>query len=195
MSFTPNIPLATQSLGQTRQSIVDNMAILRSTLAVDHVDVNSSPNGYHKVIHYQNQAANPSTVAGVGQLYTRTLNSDQQLVFKSGGGVVTQLTGPNAPLAAQRGYVWLPGGILFQWGIVVTTSSSGTVTFTDSSGIVFPNDIWLVQTTPFRNSSSIPGSQANYTYRNDTFSTTDFTWRLITNSSDWGGFSWTALGN
>lgn len=178
MSFTPNIPLATQSLGQTRQSIVDNMAILRSTIAVDHVDVNASPNGYHTVVHFENQSGNPATVAGVAELFTKTNNGTEQLFLKNGLGNVQQLTtyvstasnarfgtntnyqasgGGNASITG--GWTYLPGGLVVNYGRATTLNPGGSITV--KFAVTFPTQFISVVCTP-RTTSSIGGGNHDW---------------------------------
>lgn len=95
------LPNAGQSLGQTRAQIRTNFQIIQTAFAVDHVDFNNIDAGKHKIIHFVTQAGNPVAVAGVGQLYTKTITGDQQLFYESGGGVVSKLSPmPILPVAA-----------------------------------------------------------------------------------------------
>jgi|SRR5271157_5908480 len=130
--WTDNIPASGDTLAFDQPLMVANNTYLATTIAVDHSfakNTGTAANGYHKVVHYVNQTMDPTTIGGVGQLYTKTVGADQQLFYKSGGGVVTQFTGAVSSSAAQSGYTNLPGGLLLQWGIANTVSNPTTVTF------------------------------------------------------------------
>ncbi len=204
-SFTQGYPLDASSLGQTKTTIRNNLDGTFQTLAVDHVDNNMQPGGnppgYHKIIHYVAQDPAPAP-NGYGQLYTVVTSSggnpDQTLFWKSSAGRTLQLSNNIAGVGdsyapIQNGWTSIPGGLVVQWGRVNTTSSSGRVTY----AIPFSANVWSVNTTAKLNSTEdIPGSQANYApdTNPDTFTITGFNWRLISNSSDWRGFFWYAIG-
>lgn len=65
---TPN---SGQTLGGTRDQMRENTDLLRSTLAVDHVDVNAASNvGKHKFGHFIDASADiPTTIAGESVLF------------------------------------------------------------------------------------------------------------------------------
>lgn len=195
--YDSTVPAANHAPKNDQPTMQTNAASISGLIAVDHVGFNSgsTPGGYHKVVHFNNQGSDPGVVAGVGQLYTKTASADQQLFYESGNGVITQLTGPNAPSSNTNGYTWLPGNILLQWGIVNTTSSSGTVTFA-TSNISFPNNCFCIQTTAKYNSAvATPGNQANYAPDTHSVTNLSFNWTLVTSSGSWRGFYWVAIGN
>jgi hypothetical protein len=205
-SYNGTIPNPPDDPANDVAQMQTNASSIASLIAIDHIGFNIANGGYHNVIHFQNQTGgDPATIAGFGQEYTKTANSDQQLFYKSGGGVVTQLTGPNSPVAADYGYTWLPGGILLQWGYVFGTHGSsahfnggdtGTVTFS-SANIKFPNNLFGVWANPFYNSNttSVPSSQATIAVDYYTASATSFNWAFITSSSQYTAFFWVAIGN
>src|SRR2546430_8289315 len=130
-TYTTNIPLATNEPSVDQPNMKINTNSINSIIGVDHLTFGTATgtqsDGYHKVIHSVPQVSDPVAIAGFGQVYTKTVSGDQQLFYESGGGVKTQLTGPNAVSAAATGYVWLPGPILMQWGGgVVNAKGSST---------------------------------------------------------------------
>ena len=203
ITYYPNIPNPPNDPSVDVPDMQRNTNAIPQFLEIDHVgfNTNSNPNGYHKIIHQVPENVDPVTIAGIGQIYSKnvTVNSviDSQLFYKTALGGISQLTGNSA---SQNGYQWI-GGMLLQWGIVNSTSSSGTVSLSAFPNIVFPNNLFILSFTAKYNSSvGTPGSQA--TYAPDTspanatpISTTAFNWRLFTNSSDWRGFYWIAIGN
>lgn len=63
MTFTPNIPLSGQSLGNSRTQVVNNFLNLRNAIQSDHADTNGSVPGRHNFSRYQLQASVPATSA------------------------------------------------------------------------------------------------------------------------------------
>lgn len=157
----------------------------------------------------------PTPISGINQvfqaLYTPDstgATEDTQLFNLTGGGGVSQLTGSFTPPAnASEGWQWI-GGVLVQWGrVIIQTASgkdSGTVTFKDRvvGAIGFPNFCYTVLITPV-SKGTLPSSQISISIRRDptNASTTllmdkdSFSWFSYTNSSDYRGFLWIAIGS
>lgn len=206
--YQPNIPTGLVDLDVDYQNLQNNFSQLDTTYGVDHIKYSVAPNnGYHVNVHQvplgAYPGAIPSAIAGINQLFSLNYTPDAtgavpdtQLFARTGLGGLSQLTGGNI---AQEGWQWV-GGILIQWGRVTQSFSSGgtsgTVTFKDRQPgcIPFPTACFMVQTTPFINAAN-PGSQATAAVRNNTLSATSFQWRFFTNSSDYQGFYWFAVGN
>ena len=49
--------------------------------------------------------------------------------------------------AAGNGYAFMPGGVMMQWGTVLSNTSVGNVTFSTNTGSAFPTNIWSVHAT------------------------------------------------
>ncbi len=152
MAYQPNIPSGIIPLNQDFNNLRGNFQSINTQFLVDHVPLTDTsgtpPNGYHTVLHLVPFATNPPTappnypvVAGVngptatvgyGQLFDVTVDdgrtTDQSLYYLSGGNRLTQLTRNIQPLAARPGYTFLPGGLLLQWGVTVS-SGTGVITF------------------------------------------------------------------
>lgn len=157
MTYTANIPFDGQTLGNSKSQVRGNFTNYFNLISVDHNAPNATNQGYHKVIHFSNQGGDPATIAGVGQVYTKTVTdaygSGPQLFYRSGGGGVSQLTGSSA---TANGYAWC-GGILIQWGskTLLANGSATTITFnTTANCINFPNNIFNVQLTMSDTSNS-----------------------------------------
>lgn len=158
MTYNVNTPLATDPLRQFPGDVSTNQwPRLRTIINADHKFNNSAAadDGYHKVIHFVDQVTtDPVTVAGVGQLYTKTpaayTNPDQYAFFKTGDGSVIQMNGTYQ--AATSGWVTLPGGIIMIWGNM-TPSSSLTVNFPNIGYATagFPNNAFQVQLSVLAN--------------------------------------------
>ena len=194
-TYTPGYPPDGSSLGQTKSTIRNNLDGTFQTLGVDHVNNNgqpgSNPAGYHTVIHVVPQASNPGTVSGFGQLFSKSINSvitDTALFWKTGTGLLQQLTMNFTPQANTNGFTFLPGGLILQWGVVSSPGSSGTVNFA-TSNMNFPNNCYNVSLTQRRDgSSSTQGMYLNGAPTNTSFSYNG------SSSSDTALF-WTAIGN
>jgi hypothetical protein len=142
MSFTPNIPVIGQSLGSSRTEVSNNFAVLRSTLAANHIDVNSENAGLHNLASFVAQSSDPTIATGIVPLYSKTLSSTgvTELFFRrENSGTVIQMTVGN-PTASSSGSTFLPGGIILKWGQVVPGTSGAFVTFSGS----FPNAVFSV---------------------------------------------------
>ncbi len=145
MAYQPGIPTGLVDLDQDYQNIQDNFQALNNVYQVDHLAYdNVSPVGYHKAIRMVPQAV-PAAIAGYGQLFSQTVTSvasDTALYWLTGGNRLSQLTMNIAPVAAQDGYTYLPGGILMQWARFSPTTnfSPPNITFP----IAFPNACFLV---------------------------------------------------
>src|SRR5208283_3814234 len=152
-----------------------------------------------------NQTVDPAAIGTIGELYckqvTQGIYTDECLFYQSGGGRITQLTGiltgaiGSQTSAAANGYTVLPGGIIFQWGFInaTTTGAYTTLTFA-TNNIAFPTNCFNVSTTAYAG-TPIPGSQATVIVRVSSVSNTGFQWVWATNSSNYNGFYWTAIGN
>lgn len=204
-TYVPGYPPDGSSLGQTKSTIRNNLDGTFQTLAIDHINNNgvpgSQPPGYHTVIHQVPQAS-VSTVAGYNQVFsgvpgTLIVNgvttpaippTDQQLYSLTGGGILSQLTGHSA---ATNGYQWV-GGLLFQWGIINSLSSTGTVTFA-TSNVSFPNNCFNVQITLIAHSGGTSSSNTAAPITG-TISKNAFNYSY-TGSTSYVGFYWTAIGN
>lgn len=190
-TYTNAIPVGTNNPSQDWTNMNTNTTSISGLIAVDHIGFNTANGGYHNVVHFSNQSVDPGTIAGVGQEYTKTVGSDQQLFYRSGGGVITQLTGPNAAVASGNGYTWLPGGILMQWGTKTPVGNGNqTVTFTDAN-INFPNNCFVVSISIARTGSP-NGIDQLYVQSK---STTVFNYHTTTSGTGFASFDWIAIGN
>lgn len=186
ITYIPDIPDGPHNPSDDQPDMKTNTNNINAIIGVDHVPFNVNQSGYHKVIRFQNQLANP-TPNGFGQLYTRTRNSDNQLFYETSSGTVFQIT--STPSAITDGYTFLPGGILMQWGIVPFPGGSGGVTF----NIPFPsgNPPFVIQLTVLSSSDNRPCSVNNSILP----SSTSFGYLINTSGSGVSGLYWFAIGN
>lgn len=153
MSFTPGIPQNGQTLGNSRDSTRNNFASLRSTLAENHVDVNSANPGLHTFVDMLAQSANSDPITGAVSIYSKAVSGITEWFFqRENSGNVIQMSVGN-PTVAATGTTFLPGAVILKWGQVVPGSSGATVTFSTA----FPNNCFAVVV----NANSAQPSSAN----------------------------------
>jgi len=138
-----------------------NCNSISAILAVDHIGFNAANGGFHNVIHFSNQGADPVADGTHGTLYTKILtnygNSDTALFFETGGGRIFQLTtnpggaGP-IPQNPTSGYSFLPGGFLIQYGFASSSNASPNLAVTFP--IAFTTSVLTLQLDVLENSNS-----------------------------------------
>jgi hypothetical protein len=188
---------------------------LNDQFEVDHVPLNSisgtPPNGYHESIHLVPQSdttSNPPNnyppngyvaTPGYGQLFdvtdidgTSGTTPDTQLYFLSGGGALTALTRNFQPVSLTNGYTFLPGGLIFQWGITAPSTASQTITFATSGNINFPKNIFNIQVTA--NKAATATNVTTNVYVNLSSVTLDG-FQILNANNGTLGYYWQALGN
>ena len=194
-TYTPGYPPDGSSLGQTKSTIRNNLDGTFETLGIDHINNNgqpgSNPAGYHNVIHMVPQGSDPVAITGFGQLYSKTINdviSDTALFWETGTGLIQQLTTNLTPLAANKGYTFLAGGLILQWGTISTTANqSSSVNFTTLGNIAFPNNCFTM--TSQLNSSSTTEATLNL------YNLTATGFSYVNTSSNARTYFWWAIGN
>ncbi len=207
-TFNRNIPASGNDPSDDQPLMLQNNQSTFDLINVDHNGFGVNDGGYHKPIHLVTQLTVP-VAPPTDMIFSKnyTTNStvpsvDTQLFNITQGGIVSQLTGH---VAAQEGWQVL-GGNVIQWGIVTVPGSgsfasgtaTGTVTFKGRSGttntIPFPTNCFIVSTTCIYGASN-PGDTGTATVKQSTVSATKFDWVFQSNSSQYTGFFWYAVGN
>lgn len=200
--YTLDTPFPTDTPAADQPNMRINTNSISGIIGQDHVGFTFVNGGYHNVIHFNTQGADPVAVATIGELYTKssTFNAttDAGLFYENGAGVVTQIlapanTNPSAALAGPQsisnGYTFLPGGIIIQFGnaaIVAGSPSTTPVVFT----IPFTN-VFMVMAQP------VTGQLIKVnglTYATSAQSKTGFNF-LCYNPVALNNFDWFAIGN
>ena len=83
------------------------------------------------------------------------------------------------------------GGILVQWGQRTSTNSAFTV---ESFNIPFPTACFVVLTQIY-GTGTPPNGSGDIEIRKSTVGTASFQWCMVTNSGEYTGFYWVAIGN
>ncbi len=191
-AYNRDIPDAPNNPSVDQPDMFANTNAIDDIIAVDHYSFNTPTGGIHKQVTLINEAA-PGLGDGNGVLYANLVSSQSWPFWQNALGSVQLIGG--IPVSGNNGYVYLPGGLILQWGQVTSTIGNAFQTLTFSTNnIAFPNNCFSVFTQPY-GSGSIPGSQATVDVRKSTINKLSFQWVYITNSGDYTGFYWAAIGN
>ena len=151
--FDPHVPTGIVKLSFDYKNIKNNMQQLDTSFGVNHTLFSATPNnGKHTFVEMPIQGTIPPTglATGEGTLYTNAVNSvssstetglfytpdnggnQYQLTRTIGSAIATFGTYTNypTPVANQNGgWTFLPGGLLLQYGDMLSTGSNTIITF------------------------------------------------------------------
>lgn len=151
MSFTPGIPSDGQSLGNSKPQVRGNFTVINDTMSINHVAMNSLGAGKHKFLQMPEQGSAPTTISNEGSLYTKEAQGITNLFWRQeSNGSEIQLTNSGIS-ATNRGYSFLPGGILIQWGFQSNYSTGTDINFPISFSQI-PFNIQVTQYDAFNTS-------------------------------------------
>jgi len=204
-TYNNGIPAANNNPSVDQPNMQTNTDSIDSIINVDHYSFETNFDGTHKQVQLKNSAgingAIPAGLQGVGfeTLYSSATAGTGELWFVRGASATgVQLTGPGTPSTATQGYTFLPGGILIQWGRRSANMPSGSSIGSEVFPVAFLNGSLTVTGNPLMNYNPVgsrPSSQASLNIRASSLgSTTGFDWQFYTNSSDYKGFTWIAIG-
>lgn len=110
MSYTPNIPLGSQSVASTQQPINNNFTIANTAFGIDHqaFTVNGATQGFHKKVTMGSNGSHPLTPLATPVIYANQDNASIGVInYSMPGGntgapalVPTPLTSLQSPTAA-----------------------------------------------------------------------------------------------
>ncbi len=186
-TYNRDIPDTNNNPSVDQPNMKINTNSIDDIIDVDHFSFGENNGGMHRVIHSVDNVSDPAPVSGFGEYYAKTVGSNIEAFFQSATGIITQLTGPTAPSATSNGFVYLPGGIILQWGSSSSTSSPVTRSFPTP----FLNNVFTIVGNLTVSSST--GHVATFYIRSN--SLTDFTAIQADLSSSANGFYWIAIGN
>jgi len=130
-TFYTTIPNAPNDPADDQPKMLQNNIAISNLIGIDHVNFNNVNAGYHKVVHLLNNAGTPAPLAGYGEVYSNTISSiisDTALYYQTGTGLNIQMTVngvPNplsttaGPPTQNRGWSFLPGGLILNYGNIV----------------------------------------------------------------------------
>lgn len=188
MSFPINtqIPNAPNDPADDQPEMKKNFVNINSFLKVDHVDPGAANNGYHKQIHMSNQSA-PGVGTATGVLYANAAGGNSWPFWQNALGSVSLLTGK--PTLGTNGVVYLPGGIILQWGLTALVGAPATITFTPP----FPGACLNVGGS-LAYTGTIPSNFENFFIDTASLSTTQFQGRLVGSGITNPKLYWYAIG-
>jgi hypothetical protein len=171
-----NVPLAGQTLGNSRNQIQQNFQVIDTAFSVNHVGYNDPDQGKHKWVSFPVQAAAPVFLGGEVGLYNKLpvapfpLTTVNELFVSKSDGTQVPMT---ASLQAQTGWTFLPSGILLKWGRVSTASGTQTVTFPTGATIPAFGALFSIQLTIEGDAGSLTPNRA-VTLVNGSLTATNF---------------------
>lgn len=189
MGYNPNIPGPNDLLSDSQGQIRTNFTAANSVYGGDHYAYNdvTANATKHKKTTFPPQASSPSTIAGELALFSKTLGSGVALFLTRDNNTVfdVQLTTSSiaAPLSSQKGYTFLPGGMLLQWGRVAAPGTSGSETF----GVAF-------SATPYTVVMTLERASGNQTVTIDTGTVTSTGFDYLSSSAGSTAIHWIAIG-
>lgn len=135
----PNNPSVDQPDMKTNTNNTDDL------IAVDHFSFNVNTGGTHKKVTLTDAAA-PAIPAGTSAIFHSNTVAGLSWPFWKNSAGDFQMMGANNPTAAQ-GFVFLPAGIMIQWG-QGTTNGAGdaTITFTPNFTTFFSASLTRIET-------------------------------------------------
>ena len=139
-TYTTGRPAGNLTPSQNRPSMQENNDSVNSILDIDLYGFNDNNGGLHQKSTYVVQSPAPTSASGQLVEYSKTSSGSSELFFQR-DGVATeiQLTRGGVSVGAS-GYTFLPGGIIYQWGIVNATPGGTAFTFP----IAFPANVFAV---------------------------------------------------
>ena len=131
MTFTPDLPLATDLISVSQGNLRTNNNVIGDTFLLSQTAGGAQAMAVHRM---SESGADPTTAANVAAIYTKDAGGSfgTELYWRreSNGSVIRMSSGtPTFNGGANRGVSFLPGGFLIQWGIS-TNTWNGTPTIT-----------------------------------------------------------------
>src|SRR5258705_11137856 len=133
--YTRDIPFASHNPSADQPVMQINANSIDSLIQEDHFSFNDNQGGWHKVIHQNPEVADPAAIPAIGQTYTKTFDTKQNLYYRSGDGTVYGMVNKSGSLP-----IVIPNPL----PITVFTAPDnciGFIVFTIPPDIVFPSNI------------------------------------------------------
>lgn len=152
-TYTANIPVVGQSLGNSRPTINSNFSAIQTTFDANHVDFNSPNPGFHTHVDLLEQGSDPNPPIDACSHYSKAVAGVTEWFFqRENSGAVIQMS-KGTPTVSANGYTFLPGGVLFQWGTATASIGSASVTFP----LTFPGALFSITIGVVGGSNSASG--------------------------------------
>lgn len=205
----PNRPSSDVPLMQT------NTNSISSIISQDHFGFKNNFGGFHQQVHLFNTSA-PGLSGANSVLFANNPISQSWPIWKNGNGITYQMIGANANsdgatasfsgfgafgtvtanYAQLAGWTYLPGGMVFQYGQVLSTLGTPQIspsTIAVTYPVVYSTSNILISITPICKSGGTSTVHVA-SLQSGTVSTTGFTCNYDSSSTAYVGFTWTAIG-
>lgn len=178
MAWNPNLPKSTSKIRLLPTQATANWA------AIEDGDVP------HKFLQFKKQNPSPVQVSERAFLFSRQVNSRQELYWIGDTGSRVQLTS-GTPTKSASGKTFLPGGLLLQWGSNTTVSDATPLTITYPTAYTTIYQVLITRSGP-------SGTMPNRSYtRVEDLTATNFKARSISEGGSLQSgitLSWMAIG-
>jgi hypothetical protein len=186
MPYYPGIPLPTDVPAQSQPQILANFTQIDASFDVNHVALNAAMNtGMHTLVQLPASAAAHAGVAGIGQLFTRTIGGISALVWQHDAGAEIQMTGVD-PTVGNPGITFLPGAMILMWGTTPNISNPAPVAYAYPTP--FPHNTFSVFCQPI-----LGGANSDHGWTISSIANTGFSITQL--SAAPRAFYWLAIGN
>ena len=189
--YISNVPLPTQSLGQTNSTIKNNFTVINTNFGVDHSDMtNAAPSsggtgGWHNTVTLIQQSGDPAAQSNAPIIYSKQtaypagVNKTDVYLREAStdGSAIIALTSFFGSLSTgTNGTTFLPGvpggssaGVILKWGQASSNGGPNPITFAGLGLSNFPNNCFMVVA-----SVNDAGATPNTTIYVSSFSPTGF---------------------
>lgn len=215
--YTRDIPESDHSPSTDQPNMRTNTNSIDSLISIDHYSFEQlNFDGTHKQVQLRNAAGINGTIPaglqgnGWETLYASTTAGNGELWFVRGASATgVQLTGPGTPTISGNGSTFLPGGLILNWGFYDAALGNFSSGSTSTKNDIPPQSL-ITLTTPFPNNMFIVGGNLTYSEGNLPSGTgtlnirksqlnsgpiTTLSWQVYTDTNNYLGFVWWALGN
>jgi hypothetical protein len=200
-TYIQGYPQDGSSLGNSKAQIRANLDGTFLNMSVEHFNQNSGTPGLHIKSTYP-AGSRPSTTSGQIALYSKAVTGGTALfaVRDNKTSSEVQLTTPlgTAPVVAQPGYSFLPGGILIQWGIALVIYGKVPLNTFVTFPTPFPTGVFNIQTTPITAVSTTTSlaTIGIVSLKTSGGNKVGFNYNAVTDSDGkYENFYWLAIGN
>ncbi len=211
LNYNSDIPAANNNPSDDQSLMLTNTNSIRTWVTIDHFGFGESDGGLHKQTRIINQLAIPSNLSTtMGTIYTKLTTStgslkESNIFFTPGtsgneyqitrvvtasfalfGTLTANYNGVGVNFAG--GWTFLPGGLLFQYGIVTTPAGHA-----GQQIVTFPIKFSTSQIVPTATAVTSTNSSNFCSIVDGTISTTGFN-VFVATSSSFKAFTWSAIG-
>lgn len=184
---------------------------------IDHIGFKQNDGGTHRFVHLKQQTVNPALTATQAVLFEKIVGLNTELFYRYGSAPQNtfQITS-NGAVSAANGYSSLiapeANPLKIQWGTFSGAPASGSFSGGHATGTIlfsslntpFTTALYTAICIPFStnpgpvgtpNLAQDPGGSGSVTIDTKNSSKLQFRWVFNSNSADYKGFYWVAIGS